>query len=89
VFWPRMLRLRFRRFASFWMTHFHTSADLNGPQLRSRPNMIAEGLCIVFSLRTSKQSRYQESFSWVAFKLKKNRPELRPLRQNFQPGSDP
>jgi hypothetical protein len=43
-----MLRLRFRCSASFWMTHFHTSVNLNGPPLQRRPNMIAEGLCIVF-----------------------------------------
>jgi hypothetical protein len=34
-----MLRLRFRRSASFWMTHFHKSADLiTSPPLQIRPN---------------------------------------------------
>jgi hypothetical protein len=26
-----MLQLRFCRSASFWMTHFHTSANVNAP----------------------------------------------------------
>ena len=43
------------------------------------------------SLRTSKRSHYRDSFSWVAFKLKKKRPKPRPLRRNFgsRSGSDP
>jgi hypothetical protein len=80
-----MLRLRFCRSASFWMTHFHTSAVLNTPPPHCKAGLIwlRRNTVSFFSLHTSKWSWYQESFSWVAFKLKKNRPELRPLRRIF------
>jgi hypothetical protein len=54
-----MLRLRFRRSPSFWMTHFHTSADLNSPpHCEAGLIWLWRAHVSFFSFRTSKQSRF-------------------------------
>jgi hypothetical protein len=67
LFGTGMLRLSFCCSASFWMTHFHTSADLNTTPPNCKSGLIrsVRAYLSFLSLHTTKRSWYGGSLSWV------------------------
>jgi hypothetical protein len=97
LFGTGMLRLSFCCSTSFWMTHFHTSADLNTPPPNCKSGLIrsVRAYLSFLSLHTTKRSWYGGSLSWVELPSSWRKMKPRPLCRNFgscpgfQPNSNP